>query len=60
MLRQNLLWKRESPRERIGIWGGSHGGTMVAYEVTKQPDVFHAAIELYGVVDRASHFLTTI
>ena len=27
---------------------------MVAYEVTKQPNVFHAAIELYGVVDRAS------
>ena len=41
-------------KERIGIGGGSHGGTMVAYEVTKQPNVFHAAIELYGVVDRAS------
>jgi dipeptidyl aminopeptidase/acylaminoacyl peptidase len=40
-------------RERIGIGGGSHGGTMVAYEVTKEPQVFHAAIELYGVVDRA-------
>jgi len=39
---------------RIGIGGGSHGGTMVAYEVTKQPNVFHAAIELYGVVDRSS------
>jgi len=41
-------------KDRIGIGGGSHGGTMVAYEVTKQPNVFHAAIELYGVVDRAS------
>jgi dipeptidyl aminopeptidase/acylaminoacyl peptidase len=41
-------------KARIGIGGGSHGGTMVAYEVTKQPHVFHAAIELYGVVDRAS------
>jgi len=41
-------------KDRIGIGGGSHGGTMVAYEVTKQPDVFHVAIELYGVVDRAS------
>lgn len=39
---------------RIGIGGGSHGGTMVAYEVTKRPDVFHAAIELFGVVDRAT------
>ena len=41
-------------KERVGIGGGSHGGTMVAYEVTKQPHVFHAAIELYGVIDRAS------
>jgi dipeptidyl aminopeptidase/acylaminoacyl peptidase len=41
-------------RARIGIGGGSHGGTMVAYEVTKRPELWHAAIELYGVVDRAS------
>ena len=39
---------------RIGIGGGSHGGTMVAYEVTKRPNLWHAALELYGVVDRAS------
>jgi dipeptidyl aminopeptidase/acylaminoacyl peptidase len=41
-------------KARIGIGGGSHGGTMVAYEVTKRPDLWRAAIELYGVVDRAS------
>jgi dipeptidyl aminopeptidase/acylaminoacyl peptidase len=41
-------------KARIGIGGGSHGGTMVAYEVTKRPELWHAAIELYGVVDRAS------
>ncbi|MGA3133075.1 MAG: S9 family peptidase [Terracidiphilus sp.] len=41
-------------KDRIGIGGGSHGGTMVAYEVTKRPELWHAAIELYGVVDRAS------
>ncbi len=39
---------------RVAIGGGSHGGTMVAYAVTKRPDVFKAAIELYGVVDRAT------
>ncbi|HEY7180542.1 MAG TPA: S9 family peptidase [Blastocatellia bacterium] len=39
---------------RIAIGGGSHGGTMVAYAVTKKPEVFKAAIELYGVVDRAT------
>ncbi len=37
---------------RIGIGGGSHGGTMVAYAVTRYPDLFAAAEELYGVVDR--------
>jgi dipeptidyl aminopeptidase/acylaminoacyl peptidase len=41
-------------RSRIAIGGGSHGGTMVAYAVTKRPDLFRAAIELYGVVDRAT------
>jgi dipeptidyl aminopeptidase/acylaminoacyl peptidase len=41
-------------KNRIGIGGGSHGGTMVAYEVTKCTELWHAAIELYGVVDRAS------
>lgn len=41
--------------KRLAIGGGSHGGTMVAYAVTKYPDLFAAAIELYGVVDRASY-----
>jgi dipeptidyl aminopeptidase/acylaminoacyl peptidase len=40
---------------RVAIGGGSHGGTMVAYAVTKQPALFKAAIELYGVTDRASY-----
>jgi dipeptidyl aminopeptidase/acylaminoacyl peptidase len=37
---------------RLAIGGGSHGGTMVAYMVVHYPDLFAAAIELYGVVDR--------
>lgn len=49
-----LVSKGFADRGRIGIGGGSHGGTMVAYEVTKRPELWHAAIELYGVVDRAS------
>lgn len=44
---------------RIGIGGGSHGGTMVAYEVTKRPNLWHAAVELYGVVDRTSYIQRT-
>ncbi|MFC5863191.1 prolyl oligopeptidase family serine peptidase [Acidicapsa dinghuensis] len=37
---------------RMAIGGGSHGGTMTAYMVVHYPDLFQAAIELYGVVDR--------
>ncbi len=40
--------------KRLAIGGGSHGGTMVAYAVTKYPTLFQAAIEMYGVVDRAT------
>ena len=40
--------------KRIAIGGGSHGGTMVGYAVAKYPDLFACAIELYGVVDRAT------
>lgn len=36
----------------VAITGGSHGGTMVAYAVTRYPDLFAAAIEMFGVVDR--------
>jgi dipeptidyl aminopeptidase/acylaminoacyl peptidase len=39
--------------KRVAIGGGSHGGTVVANAVTKLPDTFAAAIEMFGVVDRA-------
>jgi dipeptidyl aminopeptidase/acylaminoacyl peptidase len=39
--------------KRVAIGGGSHGGTVVANAVVKQPTLFAAALELYGVVDRA-------
>ena len=37
---------------RLAVGGGSHGGTMTAYMVVRYPELFAAAIELYGVVDR--------
>jgi dipeptidyl aminopeptidase/acylaminoacyl peptidase len=37
---------------RLAIGGGSHGGTMTAYMVVHYPELFAAAIELFGVVDR--------
>jgi dipeptidyl aminopeptidase/acylaminoacyl peptidase len=51
---QYLIAQGIADAGRIAIGGGSHGGTMVAYAVTKQPALFKAAIELYGVADRAT------
>jgi dipeptidyl aminopeptidase/acylaminoacyl peptidase len=39
--------------KRVAISGGSHGGTVVANAVVRYPDTFAAAIEMFGVVDRA-------
>ena len=39
--------------KRVGISGGSHGGTVVANAVAKLPDTFAAGVEMFGVVDRA-------
>ncbi len=50
---QYLVDHKLADPQRLGIGGGSHGGTMVAYMVTKYPSLFHAAIEMFGVVDRA-------
>jgi dipeptidyl aminopeptidase/acylaminoacyl peptidase len=49
---QYLVSRGLADPSRIAIGGGSHGGTMVAYAVTRYPELFAAAIELYGVVDR--------
>jgi dipeptidyl aminopeptidase/acylaminoacyl peptidase len=38
--------------KRVGISGGSHGGTVVANAVTKYPELFAVGIEKFGVVDR--------
>jgi dipeptidyl aminopeptidase/acylaminoacyl peptidase len=51
---QYLIDKGLADPKRLAIGGGSHGGTMVAYAVTKYPTLFQAAIEMYGVVDRAT------
>ena len=49
---QYLVSRGLADPARLAIGGGSHGGTMVAYMVVHYPDLFAAAIELYGVVDR--------
>ncbi|HMF53277.1 MAG TPA: S9 family peptidase, partial [Edaphobacter sp.] len=49
---QYLIDRGLADPAHIAIGGGSHGGTMVAYAVTRYPELFAAAVELYGVVDR--------
>jgi dipeptidyl aminopeptidase/acylaminoacyl peptidase len=51
---QYLVDKGLADPARLAIGGGSHGGTMTAYAVTNYPKLFAAAIEMYGVVDRAT------
>lgn len=45
--------------KRVAIGGGSHGGTMVNYAVTKYPDLWVAALSLFGVADRATYIQRT-
>jgi dipeptidyl aminopeptidase/acylaminoacyl peptidase len=49
---QYLVSQGVADPARLAIGGGSHGGTMTAYMVVHYPELFAAAIELYGVVDR--------
>jgi len=46
-------------KERIGIMGGSYGGYMVMAGITKYPDMFAAAANLFGVVNFKTFFEQT-
>ncbi|HVN46161.1 MAG TPA: S9 family peptidase [Steroidobacteraceae bacterium] len=37
--------------EKIGITGGSYGGFMTLMAIGKAPDIWAAAVELYGIID---------
>ena len=38
-------------RKRIAVMGGSYGGFMVLSAITTYPDLWAAAVELYGIAD---------
>jgi dipeptidyl aminopeptidase/acylaminoacyl peptidase len=38
-------------QKKIGITGGSYGGFMTLMAIGKTPDVWAAAVELYGIID---------
>jgi len=37
--------------KKIGITGGSYGGFMTLMAIGKTPDIWHAAVELFGIID---------
>ncbi len=45
-------------RARIGIQGGSYGGYLTLSGITDFPDMFAAAVDIYGVSDLESMFRT--
>jgi dipeptidyl aminopeptidase/acylaminoacyl peptidase len=38
-------------RKRIGIWGGSYGGLLVALALSRNSDIFAAGVDFHGVHD---------
>lgn len=38
-------------RKRIGIWGGSYGGLMVALGLSRNSDIFAAGVDFHGIHD---------
>ena len=40
--------------KKIGITGGSYGGFMTLMAIGKDPDIWAAAVELYGIIDWSS------
>ena len=38
-------------RKRVGIWGGSYGGLMVALALARNSDIFAAGVDFHGVHD---------
>lgn len=38
-------------RKKIGIYGGSYGGFMTLMAVGKTPEIWHAAVDLFGIIN---------
>ncbi|MEI8254852.1 MAG: prolyl oligopeptidase family serine peptidase, partial [Deltaproteobacteria bacterium] len=54
-----LARTREVDPRRVGIYGGSYGGYLTLRAVTAAPDVWRAAVDMYGMPDLAADFRLT-
>ena len=51
--RANILQARaDVDPARVGIWGGSYGGYLVALALARNSDVFAAGVDIHGVHNR--------
>lgn len=49
-------WLRSQPYiSKVGIYGGSYGGYMTLHGITSAPDLFSAAVDMYGYTDKATN-----
>lgn len=46
-----LVRSKKAPAGRLGIVGGSYGGFMVLSAITTYPDLWGAAVELFGIAN---------
>jgi len=46
-----LAGRKDVDRRRIGLWGGSYGGYLVALALARASDKFAAGVDLHGVHD---------
>jgi dipeptidyl aminopeptidase/acylaminoacyl peptidase len=55
-------WTRAQPwcdPERVVVWGQSYGGYTTLMALTRQPSLWRAGVDLYGVADLKQFLLTT-
>ena len=55
---RNLMSRKYTSREHLGIWGGSNGGLLVGAVTTQRPDLFSAVICDMPLLDMTRFHLT--
>jgi len=46
---RTLVRTKKAQEGKVGIWGGSYGGFMVLSAITTYPELWGAAVELFGI-----------
>lgn len=54
---EDLVSRRLSDRDRLGLWGASNGGIIVGAALTQRPDLFKVVVALVPLFDMARFVL---